>query len=506
MPVEIFGGGQGDYNEALKLTLSMLEENLAIKKASFQTIITRDIPALEKAYEFYAKRDHGGEQAGKAFNHLQEKRRLLQKYDEEITKLENSIRDTTIELSSASKLGQSYGQASSSFSEGSGASGSSTQHAEDHLQSKKYKNDVGIFTEAEKEAEAERFDKEQEQEKQLQSDVQKWFNRGLPGGGGGEEEEIVEGGDDGDNWYENLPELTEEEQKMYDAMMKKILRKPPIPTVPPLYPSGAPASIEPAYDPGALGPPGGQVDEGVPQKAEVVNPSTKATKYGVPITQKTAEGPDMNRLDPITPATGARQRSETANSLVSVPNLKSMVDQQLARGGPSSVYGTARERANMGKGEPSEYEFQGPYNYPVYPGGQPDTTLTLMGAWRKQSHDSSLWYSKKTKRGLDSKRNKYYKYSSKNGGSWKKLTKDQMMSKFQKVSSSEATNFTGTPAAGTKFETMIASQRKRKNRNAELGRIGAEKQQNRKMGFIESQSHKKPRVSNVTTVDRSAHQ
>jgi len=183
--------------------------------------------------------------------------------------------------------------------------------------------------------------------------------------------------------------------------------------------------------------------------------------------EQKATGGDPNRVNPITPATGAKQTSATANSLISVKQLKAAAERTSRTLGPEAVHGNARERANMGKGALDTYEFQGPFDYPVYPGGRPDDSLTMMGAWRTDGgNDSSLWYSKKTAKGANAKRNKYFKWSAKAGGRWRKLSKDDMVNVIQKGQQSD-NRFYGT-RTNLKFSEF---QRKRDN-SVRLAKIG----------------------------------
>ena len=225
--------------------------------------------------------------------------------------------------------------------------------------------------------------------------------------------------------------------------------------------------------------------------------------------QKTAAGPNTDRTDPITPATGSKQTVDTPNSVTATANLRAMAEDTVKKLGPEAVHGNARERANMGKGALDSYSFNGPYDYPVYPGGRPDETLTLMGAWRttRGGNGSSLWYSKKTAKGADAKRNKYFKWSTKGGGNWRKLTKDEMVNVFQKRTGAEGGNFYGVPA-GSRFKDLIAQQIAEKDKDIALGRSGAQIQQNRKMGYVGGQSKKKRKIMNggSCSVDMSAHQ
>lgn len=190
--------------------------------------------------------------------------------------------------------------------------------------------------------------------------------------------------------------------------------------------------------------------------------------------------PDTNRTNPITPATGSRQTPATANSIQGVKDLRSMAEWKSKKLGPASVHGTAAERANMGKGALDSYEFNGPYDYPIYPGGRPDESLTLMGAWRTRGgHHSSLWYSKKTAKGGDAKRNKYFKWSEKGGGNWRKMGKDTMVNVFQKPGRWEGDNwFNVTP--GQKFAQFQHAHLRAKEKDIQMGRIGNMIQNERK--------------------------
>jgi hypothetical protein len=188
-------------------------------------------------------------------------------------------------------------------------------------------------------------------------------------------------------------------------------------------------------------------------------------------TSKAPPGGDPNRTDPITPATGSRQTPASANSIVSIRQLKAAAEHTARTQGIEAVHGTAEERANMGKGALDTYEFQGPYDYPTYPGGRPDDTLSLMGAWRTDGgNDSSLWYSKKTAKGANAKRNKYFKWSAKKGGRWRKMSKDEMVNVFQKGGQND-NRFYGTRAGlkFTEFQRRTLGNRDRSNALARLG-------------------------------------
>ena len=184
-------------------------------------------------------------------------------------------------------------------------------------------------------------------------------------------------------------------------------------------------------------------------------------------TEQKAMGGDPNRLNPITPATGSRQTAATANSLISIKKLKAAAERTTRELGPAAVHGNARERANMGKGALDTYEFQGPYDYPVYPGGRPDDSLTMMGAWRTNGgNDSSLWYSKKTAKGANAKRNKYFKWSMKGGGRWRKMSKDEMVNVIQKGGQSDNRFY------GTRTNLKFAEFQRNRDRNVAMGRAG----------------------------------
>lgn len=269
---------------------------------------------------------------------------------------------------------------------------------------------------------------------------------------------------------------------------------PPKPTVDAgNYPGGP--SQEPAAQPAPHPPAAGVGGESAPPIVNAIDENWNSIK-------KEATGPNTDRTDPITPATGSKQTTETANSVVSAENLRNAAESA----GPEAVHGTARQRANMGKGALDSWSFNGPYDYPTYPGGRPDDTMTLMGAWRtsKGGHDSSLWYSKKTAKGADAKRNKYYKWSAKNGGNWRKLSKDEMVNVFQKASRYEGGNFYGV-GGGIKFKDLIEKQLQNKDRDYKEGKVGASVMQNQKIGFAPGQRKRKRGIKDINTVDYSAH-
>ena len=223
-------------------------------------------------------------------------------------------------------------------------------------------------------------------------------------------------------------------------------------------------------------------------------------------------GGNSDRTNPITPATGAMQTTDTANSLSGVKNLRKMAKATVQQGGPEALYGNARERANKGSGALDDYSFNGPYDYPVMPGGRADDTLSLMGSWRtrKGSNHSSLWYSQLTAKGARAKRNKYYKWSTKGGGNWRKMSKDEMVNVFQKQGRAEGGNFFGVNAGGMKFKDMIHQQLREKDTDIRLGKRGADKMENAKMGWVGNQRKQKRRKIGVNgcgggEYDDSAH-
>ena len=262
------------------------------------------------------------------------------------------------------------------------------------------------------------------------------------------------------------PEISKNLEKFLSYVMKKRFFKVPTDSTPGKFPVEPNVNFEETPSSNVVSTVGqeGQQPEGPYDQQE-----------------KAMAGGDPNRLDPITPATGSRQTSATANSLVSTKILKDAVDHTLKTKGTEAVYGNARERANMGKGALNGYEFEGPYDYPVYPGGKPDETLTLMGAWRTNNgHDSSLWFSKKTAKGADAKRNKYFKYSTKKGGRWRKMSKDQMVNVFQKGGQSD-NRFYGT-RTGIKFRDFLGRTMSHKDKDVMLAKIGNAKVVNSEHG------------------------
>jgi hypothetical protein len=210
-------------------------------------------------------------------------------------------------------------------------------------------------------------------------------------------------------------------------------------------------------------------------------------------TVEKAVGPNTDRTDPITPATGSTQTTDTANSKMGIIHARELAENTVKSGGPEALYGSARERANMGKGAVNGYSFSGPYDYPTYPGGKPDDSLTMMGGWttRRGRHESSLWTSRMNSKGQEGKRNKYYKWSTKGGGNWRKMNKDEMINVFQKQGREDGGNFFGVNPGGTKFKDMIARQLKQKEADNAMAKVGGLKMENDKMGFVGGQKKRK---------------
>ena len=187
--------------------------------------------------------------------------------------------------------------------------------------------------------------------------------------------------------------------------------------------------------------------------------------------EEKATGPDPNRTDPITPATGAQQTPATANSIIGANQL---VKDTIAAG-PEAVKGNAVERANLGEGSHSNYENQGPFNFPQRPSGRLDSTLTSMGAWRSKTgpHTNSLWSSTYTEKGEPAKKEKYYKWSSKGGGNWKKLPRNKALNILSKEESRrQGGRWLEVPQRGQKLPDIMAATLKRKMEDIQMGKAG----------------------------------
>lgn len=194
-----------------------------------------------------------------------------------------------------------------------------------------------------------------------------------------------------------------------------------------------------------------------------------------------AREPDSDRVDPITPASGSKQTPETANSLVSADKILESAKKQPQE----DVLGTAEERANMGKGAFSGYEFAGPYDYPSYPSGRRDTQLTSLGAWRSKTgeHSASLWSGRMTAKGTPAKRDKYYKWSTKGGGNWSKLNSADAMRVMTKNSARKnGARWMDRPNPGQELTHLMSSTLKRKMEDIQMGKAGNERMNKRKKG------------------------
>jgi hypothetical protein len=192
-----------------------------------------------------------------------------------------------------------------------------------------------------------------------------------------------------------------------------------------------------------------------------------------------------NRANPITPETGAQQTPATANSIVGADKLVDEVEANK----PEEVLGNAEERANQGKGGYTGYEFCGPYDYPARPSGRCDSTLTAIGGWRSKTgeHQSSLWSSRYTEKGPPSKREHYYKYSSKKGGNWKKLSSYDAARTFKKVSAyKEGSRWMAQLTEGTPLRSLMASSLKHKMEDIQMGKKGNEEKMERMYGGSEN--------------------
>lgn len=194
-----------------------------------------------------------------------------------------------------------------------------------------------------------------------------------------------------------------------------------------------------------------------------------------------AKESDSDRTDPITPATGSKQTPSTANSIIGADPIIASARKQR----PEKVLGTAQERANMGKGAVSGYEFSGPYDFPSRPSGRPDTSLTAVGGWRSKTgeHSHSLWKSEYTEKGFPAKRDKYYRWSTKGGGGWKTLSSKDAMRTFTKMEArKQGGRWMSQPNPGERLTSMMAGTLKRKMTDINAGKAGNERMNKRKKG------------------------
>lgn len=197
-----------------------------------------------------------------------------------------------------------------------------------------------------------------------------------------------------------------------------------------------------------------------------------------------AEGPDPNRMEPITPATGSQQTPANANQNVSIEKFADEVAGSEQMLGTAAVMGTARERANMGKGEEDNYNFEGPYDAPTFPGGKVNNELTLMGAWRtKKGNASHLYFGNKNSRGGLAKRGKYYKWSTKNGGNWRQMSKQDALNVFSKPSRGEpGSGWLTSPGAGTSLKNILSQTMLMKGQDQKMAMQGAANSEYNKEG------------------------
>ena len=190
---------------------------------------------------------------------------------------------------------------------------------------------------------------------------------------------------------------------------------------------------------------------------------------------------DSDRTNPITPATGSKQTPSTANSLVGAGPIMASAEKQ----SPEKVYGTAEERANMGKGRPSPWEYNGPFDFPSRAGGSLNTSLTAVGAWRSKTgeHASSVWRSQLTARGEPAKRDSFYKWSSKGGGNWRQLNGSDAMHVFSKMDAKRnGARWLSRPNPGQQLTHLMGATLKRKMEDINMGKKGNERMNKRKKG------------------------
>lgn len=190
---------------------------------------------------------------------------------------------------------------------------------------------------------------------------------------------------------------------------------------------------------------------------------------------------DSDRTNPITPATGSKQTASTANSLVGAGPIMASAEKQ----SPEKVYGTAEERANMGKGRPSPWEYNGPFDFPSRAGGSLNTSLTAVGAWRSKTgeHASSVWRSQLTARGEPAKRDSFYKWSSKGGGNWRQLSGSDAMHVFSKMDAKRnGARWLSRPNPGQQLTHLMGATLKRKMEDINMGKKGNERMNKRKKG------------------------
>lgn len=192
---------------------------------------------------------------------------------------------------------------------------------------------------------------------------------------------------------------------------------------------------------------------------------------------------NRDRAHPITPETGAQQTVGSANSIVGADPIVEEAEST----NPNQLMGNAEERANVGKGGYTGYEFCGPYDYPSRPSGRVDSTLTALGAWRSKTgeHQSSLWSSRFTEKGGQSKREQYYKWSTKGGGTWNKLSAYDASRTFRKTAArKEGARWMAQLTEGTPLRSLMASSLKHKMENIQMGIKGNELKNEKMYGDV----------------------
>jgi len=237
---------------------------------------------------------------------------------------------------------------------------------------------------------------------------------------------------------------------------------------------------EPANPLGAAGGPGQQPPQSN-QHNEGQGPYVPpAYGDGSAFAEKAREG-DSDRQDPITPATGSKQTPATANSLVGADPIYASAKKQSTE----KVFGTAQERANAGMGAPSDWSFNGPYDFPSRPSGRPDTTLTAVGGWRSKTgeHSASVWKNTLTARGEPAKKDNYYKWSSKGGGNWKNLSARDSMRVFTKMEAKRnGSRWMSQPNPGDELTHIMGATLKRKMQDINMAKKGGERLNKRRKG------------------------
>lgn len=194
---------------------------------------------------------------------------------------------------------------------------------------------------------------------------------------------------------------------------------------------------------------------------------------------------DPNRLDPITPATGAAsQRADNPNSVKKTRDFEAFVKSKIKKSGPESVFGNAYDRTNAvgAGGNVNDWSNNGPFDYPDR---KVDPTLGLVGAWRtKAGGANTLWtsYMNAKGTGLNLKRNKYYKYSQRRK-QWLPIKGDAAVNDYMKKRNCRGNQIYGVPT-GTRFSSLVSKLRKHKIKDIRMARSGGELMEMRKHSSI----------------------